>query len=158
MLIQAAGILVAATYHIMTLRNTRKNQQLQLETRQLQLYTSAFQPAQNREWMLAFLDVLYNQEFKDYEDFMRKYGPESNLEAYASMIQSIELFQVVGSYVEQKALDIDIVAKHMGNTALRLWEKVEPFVRGHRTNTDDPFHWSSFEYLAQELKKNQQEH
>jgi hypothetical protein len=49
MFIQAAGILVAVIYHIMTLRNTRKNQQLQLESRQLQLYTSAFQPAQIRE-------------------------------------------------------------------------------------------------------------
>jgi hypothetical protein len=108
--------------------------------------------------MLAFLDVLYNLEFEDYEDFMRKYGPGSNLETYASMIQAIELFQIVGLYVEQKALDIDIVIRHSGNTVLRLWEKVESFVIRHRENTGDPFHWQSFEYLAQEMKKYEQEH
>jgi hypothetical protein len=38
--LQTVGILVGVFYYIMTLRNTRKNQQLQLETRQAQLFTS----------------------------------------------------------------------------------------------------------------------
>jgi len=156
--LQTVGILVGVFYYVMTIRTNQRNQQLQLETRQLQLYNSAFQPVHNKEWMLAFLDVLYNLEFEDYEDFMSKYSPGSNLEAYSSVILTIELFQRIGLFVEEKALDIDIVTRHMGNTALRLWERVEPFVIGHREKTGDPFHWRSFEYLAQELKKYQQEH
>jgi hypothetical protein len=147
------SISLAAFYYISTLRNTRRNQELQLETRQLQLYTAAYQPGQTKEWLDGLIDVLYNQEWEDYDDFRRKYGPESNPEAYVAMIQVLELFTMIGLYVEQGALDIDIVIKHNGVFAIRLWEIVEPFVRAHRERTGNPMHWHSFEYLYEEMKR-----
>lgn len=147
------SISLAAFYYIMTLRYNRRNQELQLETRQLQLYTTVFQPGQTREWLDSLIDVLYNQEWQDYDDFRRKYGPESNPEAYVGMIQVIEMFTMIGLYVEQEALDLDIVIKHNGRFALRLWEIVEPFVKEHRMRTGNPMHWHSFEYLVEEMKR-----
>jgi hypothetical protein len=149
----ALSVHLAAFYYISTLRNTRRNQELQLETRQLQLYTTVFQPGQSREWLNSLIDVIYNQEWEDYEDYRRKYGPESNPDAYIAMIQAIELFTMIGLYVEQKALDLDMVIRHNGRVAMRLWEKVESFVKGHRERTGNPMHWYSFEYLYEEMKK-----
>jgi hypothetical protein len=154
------SISLAAFYYISTIRNAQRTRELALkaqeqalETRQLQLYTTAFQHTLNREFMLAYVDVIYNQEWEDYEDFMRKYGPESNPEAYASVVQVIELFQMIGLFVEQNALDIEIVNRHCGKVVVRVWEKVEPFVREFRIWTDNPMHWHSFEYLYHEMKK-----
>ena len=47
---------VGVAYHIMTLNNTRKNQQMQLDTRQAQLYTTLWnQSFNNPEWMKNYL-------------------------------------------------------------------------------------------------------
>jgi hypothetical protein len=158
--IRTAGILVAIVYYVATIRANQRNQELArkaqeqaLETRQLQIYHSVFQPAQIREWMFAYVDVVYNQEWDDYEDFMNKYGPHTNPEAYTSVVQVLELWQMVGMYVESNALDIGIVNRHSGRAAMRVWEKMEPFVRGFRVWTNNPMHWQSFEYLYDEMRK-----
>lgn len=147
------GLTASIVYYASILRNANKTQQHQLETRQLQLYTTAFQPTQNKEWMSSLIDVVYNQKWEDYEDFMRKYGPETNPDAYASLQQVIEHYQMIGLFVEQKALDLDIVNRHHGKFTIRLWEKVEPYVIEHRKRYDNPMHWHSFEYLYNEIKK-----
>ena len=123
------GVIAGFTYYVLTVRTNQKNQKLQLESRQLQLYTTTYEPGHSKEWLLSYIDVLYNQEWKDYDELMSKYGPETNPEGYTSLIQVIELFQMIGLYVAQDALDIDIVAKHNIKTAIRLWEKVEPYVK-----------------------------
>jgi hypothetical protein len=159
-ILQTVGILVGIAYYLLIMRNSQRNQELTLkaqehalETRQLQIYHAVFQPAQIREWMLAYVDVVYNQEWDDYEDFIRKYGPKTNPEAYTSVVQVLELWQMMGMYVENNALDIELVNKHSGRAAMRVWEKLEPFVRGFRVWTNNPMHWHSFEYLYDEMKK-----
>jgi hypothetical protein len=158
--LQTIGILVGIAYYLIIMRNSQRNQELTrkaqeqaLETRQLQIYHSVFQPAQIREWMFSYVDVVYNQEWEDYEDFMKKYGPKTNPEAYTSVVQVIELWQMIGMYVENNALDIEIVNKHSGRAAMRVWEKLEPFIRGFRVWTNNPLHWHSFEHLYEEMKK-----
>jgi hypothetical protein len=147
------GLTASILYYTMILRNANKTQQLQQETRQLQLYTTTFQPGWNKEWMSSLIEIMYRTEWKDYEDFMEKYGPEKDLDLYTSFIQVIELFQMIGLFVEQGAIDLDIVIRHNGNFTVRLWEKVESFIKGHRRATNNPMHWSSFEYLYEEVKK-----
>ena len=100
---------VGVFYYIMTLENTRRNQQVQLETRQLQLYTTGFQPAQSKEFLMSLFEMLYLQEWETYDEFIEKYGPATNPESYASMIQVIELFQMIGLYVERGALNVEVV-------------------------------------------------
>ena len=76
MFIQAAGIIVAVIYHVMTLRNTRKNQQLQLETRQAQLIMQLWDTyiEKYRESYIVWRDL----EYEDFQDFWNKYGKDKN--------------------------------------------------------------------------------
>ena len=69
MLIQAVGILVAVIYHIMTLQNTRKNQQLTLETRQTQLFMQAYHKWIDKDLNLTNT-IIDRWEWQDYDDFM----------------------------------------------------------------------------------------
>lgn len=151
--IPAISVSIALIYYAINVRNANKTQEMQLETRQLQLYTAVFQPAQSREWMKALINVIYIQEWDDYDDFLRKYGPKTNPEAYISIIQVLELFTMVGLYVEQKALDIEIIKRHNGKITMMVWEKLGEFVLGHREVTENPLHWYSFEYLYNEMEK-----
>jgi hypothetical protein len=78
-----SGLFIAAVNQILISRRAEKTAQLALETRQYQLYHTAMQHCQTKEWMLAYSDVMYNQEWGDFEEFWQKYGPHTNPEAYA---------------------------------------------------------------------------
>ena len=99
-----------------------------METRQLQLYTTMLNASQSKEYYRSYLDFMYNQEWEDYDDFMRKYGPVSNPEAYLNYIHTLALMQQWGVLVEQKALDPHILYMHSGDNVFRIWEKVEPLI------------------------------
>ena len=58
---------IGVFYHIMTLNNTRKNQQLQLETRQAQLFMQLYNRLE-KDFVTSFLNVM-NWEWDSYEDF-----------------------------------------------------------------------------------------
>ena len=79
--IQTLGLLVGIFYYIMTLQNTRKNQQIQLETRQAQLFmTLHIEDITQRA--SESLDIMMSLEYEDLDDFESKYGLENNPEAH----------------------------------------------------------------------------
>ena len=75
------SISLAAFYYINTLRNTRRNQELQLETRQAQLFMTTWQTIfQKRVQDSSLLAI--ELEYTDHDDFEEKYGRENNPEAF----------------------------------------------------------------------------
>jgi hypothetical protein len=150
------GVLIGFTYYVITVRNAQRIQQQQLETRQFQLYHTSMLSLTNMEFMNAWLDVMYHQEWGDYEEFMQKYGPIANPEAQARFGIVGSAFQHLGVLVEVKALDPDIVYKRVGGNIMRTWEKVEPAVQGIRTQHGIKHFWRSFEHLYHEFKQIEQ--
>jgi hypothetical protein len=72
------SISLAAFYYINTLRNTRKNQELQLETRQTQLFMDIFKTWASKEFQRDLEQMRYTWEFDGFDDFFEKYGVENN--------------------------------------------------------------------------------
>ncbi len=73
---------IGVFYHIMTLNNTRKNQKMQLETRQAQLFMQIYHGMSSPEFYMRS-DELLKMEWEDFDDYYRKYGSENNPENYA---------------------------------------------------------------------------
>jgi hypothetical protein len=84
--IAASGLFIAAVSQILTSRRAEKTAQLALETRQCQLYNTTIRPSQNKDRLLAYINVIYNQEWSDFEEFLQKYGPLTNPDAYADFL------------------------------------------------------------------------
>jgi len=75
---------VAAIYYTLTLRNTQRTQQLQLETRQAQMFLTLYNRILDENFAQIQRDVQWVWEWNDFEDFMRnmvrplrKIGPSS---------------------------------------------------------------------------------
>jgi hypothetical protein len=88
--LQTLGILltgltvsIAAIYYTLTLRYTRKNQQIQLETRQAQLYMSLLDRWNTKEFSKQRYDS-YRMEWTDLDDFREKYNARNNPDIFAS--------------------------------------------------------------------------
>ena len=146
--IQTVGLLVGIFYYIMTLQNTRKNQKITIESRQAQLYMTIFNTINNQEiWKLV--NEIRQYTFKNYDDFMEKYGPIKNPEAYAKLTKVWWLFTEMGALVYQGYISLEDCSLLMSTTPLEMWSKYGSVIEGLRAN-----YWNSseaygtFEYLA----------
>jgi hypothetical protein len=144
------SIPVGVFYHIMTLRNTRKNQQLQLETRQINTYLNFTSSAKG--FMEDMAEVVYLYEWDDYNDFIEKYGPFNNPSAFGKFWNVLDFWNELGILVKNQVISMDLIYEQWSGGVIETWEKYKPIILEWRaageTNLGD-----SFEYLYYESKK-----
>ncbi len=154
MALQTVSIVVAVIYHIMTLRNTRKNQELQLETRQAQLYMNLYDTYHSPEFR-KLLYTMLDLEWKDYDEWYEKYGRGNPEEiAFGSVMG---YFNGLGLLVKKGLIDADTVYDLLATWIVVVWEKYLPIVLAQRDVFNRPV-WGEFEYLYNEVKKIDQQH
>ena len=152
------SLTIGVIYHIMTLRNTRKNQELSLksqeqalETRQVQLFMNVYSRFDNPVLMNSYVKAAY-QEWSDFDDWYTKYGPQSDVDGYASWLHLNNSIQGIGVLVRKNLVDVGIVYDLMGTMVARHWEKAEPLVRGLRERFQVKM-YNDVEFLYNELRK-----
>jgi hypothetical protein len=165
--LQTIGILltgltvsIAAVYYTLSLRYTRRNQELSLETRQIGLYMEFTKLVQ--QFVYDYTDVLYNQEWDSFEEYLQKYGPTSNPEEFNKFLKVADVYQSLGAFVEDGVFNIKTVFNHEGVWIIAAWEKMEPLIRGirklpeyARTHVNM---FPQFEFLYNEIVKYREEH
>ncbi len=113
--------------------------------------TSAYE---SEEMVKALINVM-NLEFKDADDFVRKYGDISSENSiYVNIMMVGDYFQGVGFLIHKKMLDIDVVTDLL---PVQMWEKIKPVIYGYRKRMDQPRIFQWFEYLYDEMKKRGQQ-
>ncbi len=143
---------IGVIYHIMTLRNTRKNQELQLETRQAQLFMQIYQEMSSPEHYIR-ANKLLTMEWEDWDDYVRKYGSENNPEAYALRCSMWYRLNGVGLLVKADLLDVDRVYDLMSGTILWQWEKWGDIIIRIREEYNVPGYMEGFEFIVEEIVK-----
>ena len=154
MALQTISIVVAVIYHIMTLRNTRKNQDLQLETRQSQLFMQLFQYQISKE---RYQDAwtLTEMEWDDFDDFARKYDSSVNIENFAMRYNRWYFWEGMGLLLKKGLVDREMIFYLLGSGfgVLTDWDKFGSIIKEMRVRLDQPNMNIWFEYLAEEMKK-----
>ena len=147
--VAAAGVVVAALYAIMELRNLAK-------TRQTDMVWSLYSAAGTREIIEAGGKIL-GLEFKDYNDFVKKYGPPtSGQPIHITMLTVGNLYEGIGYLVYKKLVDIGWIDELFTGSIEVLWEKMKPILEGIRKDSNQPRVFGWFEYLYNELQKREQ--
>jgi len=144
------SIPVGVIYHIMTLRNTKKNQELQLETRQAQLFMSIY----NRFNEVEFWRQLYEirqWEWESLEEYNEKY--ESRPEIISKWLAVGSYFEGMGVMVKRNLFDAAFIDDLMSGPLMSLWEKWEPTIYEMRRRRNMPTLWEWYEYLYNEVRK-----
>jgi len=150
--IASAGVFLAAIYYILQLRHQRK-------VRQTDLLLRIYSTFGSEEFQKA-LAKTFNLDFKDYDEFVKKYyststGFVESPEIIGMSIVNV-LFEEVGVLLNRKLIDIGLVDDLFGYMAVPLWEKIKPAVEGLRKQFQSPRSLQKFEYLHNELKEREQ--
>jgi hypothetical protein len=146
--IASAGVFAAAVYYIIQIRHQTKVRETDLAIRM-------------NPWMAVsggdLTDVIaqvWSLEFKDYNDFIKKYGPFTLRKPEQKAIQTLlNYFEGVGLLLKRELMDIDFAWDLWGNSYFLIWEKLKPLVDGLRKQYGMPEAWGFFEYLYNETKK-----
>jgi hypothetical protein len=107
---------------------------------------------QSKELSDATLKV-WNLEFKDYDDFVKRYGPwYSETEVYSAFRMVCIFFDGIGILLLRKLVDIEMVSSILLMPITTTWEKVRLLIEGGRRQLN-PYLFRDFEYLYNEVKK-----
>jgi MFS superfamily sulfate permease-like transporter len=148
--IASVSVVLAAIYYVLHLGHQRKIRQTDLIMR---LYSEWKGKELNEAWL-----KVWNLEFKDFNDFVKKYGRwYSETEVYIAFRMVCLFFEEMGVLLHRKLLDIGIVADLFTISTKNAWEKVKPIVEGLRALRQmGPLTFGYFEYLYNEMKKREQ--
>jgi hypothetical protein len=148
--LQTIALIVGIVYYITIMRNNQRSRRTEMF---MQLYHSTYNPENmQRFWQLMALD------WKDYDDFMERYGPAVNPEEAALRTQSYNFYDGLGLLVRDGTVDIDTVYRMMGRRIIIVWYKFETIIKGLRIQPDPgPDYAENFEYLANEMVKMRQQ-
>jgi hypothetical protein len=144
---------VGVFYHIMTLNNTRKNQEQQLETRQAQLFMSLYDRISdkdfNQDWMEAVSLTINSRE-----EFLHLFRDTEKRDEIGSAVNALfAYFEGIGVLVKRGLVDIHLVDDLMSSYILMTWNKYGPFIKEQQERENRPELWEYFEYLADEIQK-----
>jgi len=143
---------IAALYYTLTLRNTQKNRQQQLETRQTQMFMQLYDRFNQKDHQRTFTEVIWGMNWDDYQDWYRKYGPETNPKWFTSMQSIHAFFEGIGVLVKRGLIDITLVDDMMSSNIIVTWEKFRPLIYEIREEWGVPQMWEWVEYLYGEIR------
>jgi hypothetical protein len=157
--LQTAGILVGIAYYLVIMRNSQKTralalnaQEQALETRQAQLFNSIIQALNEKEIMAIPWELEIDWQYKDYEDFMQKYGPDTNREAYMRFHRLLTYYEGIGIYIKHGLVSAELIDDFISGDIVWIWEKYESFIFEFRKRENAPAALEHFEYLYNQIK------
>jgi len=143
-IVAAVGVLVGVVIAVLELRNIVKARQTDVLWRILQSFNS-------KEGLEAWTKV-FNLEFRDYNEFVKKHGQPFSEGPVAIAIGMVgNLFEGTGILLNKRLIDFDLVYRTLpvGIT----WEKMKLIVEGARKQYNMPAYYEWFEYLYNEMQK-----
>jgi len=147
--IAATSVVIGVVFAVLQLRNLVK-------TRKTDLVMRLYSTMGSEEWQKAWY-IVWNLEFKDYNDFVKKYGQVTSETSSVNIpFYRIGLFyEGIGVLLNRKLVDIELVDDLFHSPILYTWEKMKPIVEGSRKQFNvKSLEW--FEYLYNEIKKREQ--
>jgi hypothetical protein len=142
-MLASASVIAGIIYYAFQIRH-------QTRIRQTDLVMKLYSTYGSKEFQEAWATVR-EFEFKDYDDFMKKYGWS------AAMSEVGLFFEGVGVLLHKKLIDISVIDDLFTGPIKMTWEKMKPIIEGHRRQKQYPQFYEWLEYLYNEMKKREKQ-
>ena len=147
-LVAIFGVIAGFSYYVLTVRNAKRNRDVQLF---MQIYNSLLDP----EKIAEMTELVTDMEWDDLLDFERKYGTSTgSYENYSKRYAYWKYFDGIGELLRRGLIEPELVYSLLGQTEVILfWDKFGSLILEYREVLKLPEYFSGFEYLAQEMLK-----
>ena len=128
-MVAATGVLVAAIYYIINLRTSQKNMRITLTNNLMQ---SQLSEESWRKWI-----ELMNMEWKNYDNFEKKYGSDYNSDNFSKRMNLRHSYNSLGNLLRSGLADRDTLYNAGLRTTVWLWVKFKPIIEENRRRYGD---------------------
>ncbi len=144
-MVAATGVLVAAVFYILNLRETTKS-------RRAAFANNAWQNMLTPEWQMLWRDV-QDLQFSDFDDFKKKYDSSVDPESWSKRSSIWLNFDNLGWQLRRGLIEVDSFQDAWNFGFLRTWYKYKPIIEGYRGWQLPRNYCKDFEYLAGVVEK-----
>ena len=146
--VASASVVAGVVYYALQLRHQSKIREMDAIVRMNPSFSLSL-----IDWQQAAFKIA-NLQFKDYDDFVEKYGSLSVETPTIMAIHTIGNYtEGIGLLLKRKLVSINYVWDCYGPTIILFWEKLKPVIEGFRKQYNVPRAWVPFEYVYNEMKK-----
>jgi hypothetical protein len=149
-IVGALGVCVAAIFYVLNLRISQRNMRQTLETRKLQFVTSIANQLLSVEGERTYAELI-NMEWKDYDDFEKKYGSDYNLDNYAKRMSVWNTYNTLGMRVREKLIEPEVLYSITGTNPLLMWSKFKDLIAEWQKRYGGGDTLSDFRFLSNEI-------
>ena len=132
-----ASLMIGLILALMELRHWHK-------TRKTGIIMSIYNRFSERE-IIEAISKVGSSKYENLEDYRNKYG-------FTEVMELSTLFEGLGVLLQQKLIDIKMIDQFFGPTLTFLWDKMKPVIYGMRKSLNEPFYFSHFELIINQLK------
>jgi len=147
-IVAAAGVLVGVVFAVLQLRDLMRTRQTDLVMRLYSIFGS-------KEFQEAWVETL-RLDFKDYHEYLKKYGATSEKPVYTSVNMVAAFFEGIGILLRRRFVDIALIDDLFSSDIVITWRKMKSLVEGWRKQFNRPQISEYFEYLYNEMRKREQ--
>jgi hypothetical protein len=148
-LVTAASVSVAVIYYMFILK-------INMNARQMETCRLAMADMTSEHNLDRYATVM-TLEWKDYDDFIRKYGM-SNPEMFGKWCSQFFMLESMGVLVKSGVAPAETIYYLGGYGAIYLWEKYKGIIQGRRDAAYGQDYMINLEYLAGEMRKIKRRH
>jgi hypothetical protein len=138
------GVIAGLSYYILTVRNQERS-------RQAQLFMSIYNNHISTPTLSILYEMLMEWEWKDFDDFLKKYTLPNNREAMVKMAHYFSSLEGMGILCKKDLIDPELVYDSQYATIIAMWEKFLPIIEELRIKTKAPQMYEDPEYLYNEM-------
>jgi len=122
------GLAASIIYYANILQNANKTQQIQIGTRQTQLFMYLYDKWSGETFSKNWYDCM-SWNWTDYENYMEKYGYNVDKDAFAGFQSIIGFFEGLGVLVKDGEIRTSLVEDLMSRQIIEFWEKFKAGLR-----------------------------
>jgi hypothetical protein len=147
-MVAATGVLIAAIYYILNLRYNKKAREMEV--------CYMFMHDQTSEQGVAKFATLMTMDWKDPEDFMKKYG-YSNPEGIGKWVSYLFAVEGMGVLVKSGIADVEKLYDLGMFSSISVWDKYKDVIMNRRESWGQDY-LTNAEYIVGELLKVRAKH
>jgi hypothetical protein len=144
-MVAATGVIVAAVFYVLNLRETSKN-------RRITLTSTLLQPFMTKEGVRDY-NQLISMKWTDLEDYKRKYDADVNPENYVLRFSIWNMMDNLGKLYREGLIDLETLHSGSAGAYQWLWLKFKPVIEMYRGTDYGRYYLENFEYAAGRLEE-----